>query len=199
MQRPTFEQLFDVADGALGLLLSVLGRVVAGGGVAAFVFWSFLAPLPTVRSTLIAAAAGLIVGTTVVYLVPFFIALSAGRTVSESIRTAAAVRLIPRGAQPIGRVRHVVMAPVLALVLLFALPFGMWLPQENIGTRAGRLSGYVLSTNEVWTTVLSVDKRVTILKSTDVASREVCGQGEYESLATLIVGSRQPVGPPCGS
>ncbi len=89
------------------------------------------------------------------------------------------------------------LGPLISVILLFAFPSGMWLPRESLSIPGGVTTGYVLSSTEVWTTILDVDKRVVIVKSGDVTSREVCGQGGHESLATIAFGPHAPTSAEC--
>lgn len=173
-------------------------RLVTITLIVALTFWITLSPWAGVRGTFTSAAIGIFVGIVIAYVFPFYFALSRGRTVRESVASASKTRLIPRIPADLGQNRQMILAPTIAVIVLFAFPSGMWLPRENVSTPAGETTGYVLSSTEVWTTILDVDKRVVIVKSEDVISREVCGQGSHESLATMAFGPYTSKNPQCG-
>jgi len=53
---------------------------------------------------------------------------------------------------------------------------GMWLPRERVTLECGAVStGYVLSADEVWTKYMTEDNVVHIVKSDEVARREIVG------------------------
>lgn len=75
----------------------------------------------------------------------------------------------------------------------------MWLPAEEVRTKsAGTITGYVLATDERWTTLLREDtRRVIILRSEDVESRRVCNLPDEVTMGRSLfqVIESEPGGP----
>ena len=74
----------------------------------------------------------------------------------------------------------ILIVTTLTPVLQFALNDTPWLPAEVVSTTKGsKVIGYVLSTNDGWTTVLSErDRLVLSIRSENVASRSICAVSE---------------------
>jgi hypothetical protein len=51
---------------------------------------------------------------------------------------------------------------------------GMWLPSEAVKVRNWSYTGYVLSANDQWTTMLDRDKQIQVFNSADIRSRTPC-------------------------
>lgn len=205
---PVLPLLVGAAIYPLLIDLSLTRRLVTSGSptrrwgmltliVAALAFWVALSPWPSAATTIAYLAVGVALGVILTYLWTFARWLTAGYTVRRSILEAFKVRVTIGGQEPVGKSWHVIAIAGIFLILTFATSPTMWLPQENIVTSTEKISGYVLQATEEWTTILSVDKQVTIVKPIDVSSREVCGQGEYSSLITVLWGNDHRSGPQC--
>ena len=84
------------------------------------------------------------------------------------------------------------------LVLFLIAPTNMWLPLEKVGiTKADDQVAYVLESTAEWTTLLSPDRMVKVIATSDVESRSVCRASGGGSLATLLYPSDLSDVPDC--
>ncbi|TQJ30132.1 hypothetical protein [Microbacterium sp. SLBN-146] len=111
-------------------------------------------------------------------------------------RTALRVR-VTIASQPLGSVTHLLLVSVVLIVVIFAMPRGFWLPLESITADGADLTGYVLQSEDGWTTVMTEGRAIERFPAASVTSRTVCDQGEYESLITVLVGGTAPLSSPC--
>jgi len=176
-------------------------RKIMVGAVAtiSLLVWALLSSWSTVRGLIIAVLVGVGGSVGFWYAWFFYRSLSGGRTARDAGRDAAKTRF--GLSEPVGKVSHLILVPALTLAIALAIPFGMWLPQERVTVKNGSASlsftGYVLKTDETWTTVLSADKHVGVWRSTDVVEREVCDQFQHESLWSLLAGPHGSEAVPC--
>lgn len=84
-----------------------------------------------------------------------------------------------------------VIAACTVLSVLLVTPQGMWLPLEQIstGSSSKSLVAYVLKETPNWTTTISSDKSIRVLRSSEITGRLICNQGDFQSIVTMLVGS----------
>ncbi|MFT9663247.1 hypothetical protein ACM0CQ_13435 [Mycobacteroides abscessus subsp. abscessus] len=67
---------------------------------------------------------------------------------------------------------------------LFTIP-SMWLPIESMEVGELKMSGYVLSISDQWTTILDRHKNIQIITTSDLKSRRPCGTNSWVSKPLL--------------
>lgn len=105
------------------------------------------------------------------------------------------VVIAPRG----DRNRPASMLTIAGVLTVFLIaPSNMWLPLERVErVDSEPLVGYVLESNEEWTTLLTPAKRIEVVQTPKVGAREVCRPGGPVSLATLLYPSDLKNAPDC--
>ena len=84
------------------------------------------------------------------------------------------------------------------LVIFLITPTNMWLPLEKVGiTKADDQVAYVLESTAEWTTLLSPDRKVEVIATSDIESRSVCRTSGGGSLTTLLYPSDLSNVPDC--
>ncbi|WP_454860419.1 hypothetical protein [Promicromonospora soli] len=81
------------------------------------------------------------------------------------------------------------MAVIFGIALLMS-GTAMWLPLELVamkGDRSDKYVGYVLESDEVWTTVLTETRNIATLNTEDIESRTYCAEEELTRLADPFV------------
>lgn len=112
-------------------------------------------------------------------------------------RHALRVRLTWGRGPVTGDAAHVLIVPVVLLLVIFAVPRGFWLPLESVTVDSQEVRGYVLQVEDGWATVLTEDRGVERYPAASMTARDICDQGEYESLITVIAGGTAPPASGC--
>lgn len=120
------------------------------------------------------------------------IALIRGRKSGLSWREAAKFRLHWRRDATLGKASHLLIAPVVVIGVILAMPEGFWLPRESITTAEQTTTGYVLETKEGWATVMTEERTILRIPAPSITARLVCDQGEYTSLITVLLRLESP-------
>lgn len=68
----------------------------------------------------------------------------------------------------------------------------MWAPTEILQIRNWRYVGYVLTTNEDWTTVMELNNNVRIFKTSDIESRKPCAENGWWQRPAYAPGRADP-------
>lgn len=127
-------------------------------------------------------------GVFVAYVAEIFIWKRAGKSWRDSLR----FRVTLRGGPSVGNLRHMVLIPIVVLVVLMATPKGFWLPLEKIKVDNSHATGYILQSKDGWSTFMSEDRALYRFPTDAVTERQICGQGEYLSLVTLLLAQEVP-------
>jgi hypothetical protein len=91
----------------------------------------------------------------------------------------------------------IITIPSVIIVFLIA-PANMWLPLERIQTtKSVEKTVYVLESTQEWTTLLSKDRKLEILRTDEVKSREICHSNKVVSIATSLYQSGTNDGSNC--
>jgi hypothetical protein len=148
------------------------------------VLYLLVGPWPTTLRTFGYGAGALALGVIVVWI----IGVHRARRSHAPWRQALKVRVTFAKLPPVGRSSHVFLAPVFVVAVVLFMPQGSWLPLESIQVDQKQVDGYVLQIEDWWATLLTKDRVVERYPADLVTDRQVCDQGNYRSLATMISG-----------
>lgn len=157
-------------------------------------FYLLVGPWPSTIQGFGYLALAMLAGALTVSLVAVIRARRAG----VSWRDAVRIRLTWGRSPVVGDVSHLLLVPVLMVVLVFAMPQGFWLPRESITADGEAVTGYTLQSKDGWTTIMTEERAVVRYPSASVTVREVCDQGEYKSLMTVLLNLDAPPKVACG-
>lgn len=137
---------------------------------------------PWIRFCVLPLLIVIVITAPILLLVPALILLIVPPIIFSFIRNRwrwgqriADLLVAPRG-DPNGP-NSVVSFTVIGIFVLMS-GFTMWLPLERVeseGAPDGQYSGYVLESDETWTTILTRERNVVILETHDVNRRVACG------------------------
>jgi hypothetical protein len=159
--------------------------------VALPVLYVLVGPWPTALTTLGWVVGAAAVGALSGWIIGVIRTHASGRTWRDSLR----VRLT--WGDPVGSVSRLLIVPIVMIAVIFAVPRGFWLPLESVTAEDNQVTGYVLQTEDGWTTVMTEDRAVHRYPADAVTARTICDQGEYTSLITLIAGGSPPPASHC--
>lgn len=161
--------------------------------IALPVLYLLLGPWPNTLETILWLCGAFALGALTVWALGVWLWRRAGHPWGKSLRSAR----VTLASNPVGSVAHVLLVPALLVVFIFAMPKAFWLPLESITADGSGLTGYVLQSEDGWTTVMTEDRAIERYPAAAVTSRTVCDQGEYESLITIISGGTAAHSSPC--
>ncbi|MCS5730655.1 hypothetical protein N1031_12865 [Herbiconiux moechotypicola] len=151
--------------------------------VVSVLFYLFLVPFPAGWVTPGALLGGLIAGE-----ITRRIVLRRRRRRNAGAKTTATV-VVPKTAW---------IGGLFGLVTVLVVPAGMWLPLEQVQIEdEPAQTVYVLDTSDGWTTMISDQREISVVKGDQVNARVVCNQGRFDSLLTMFARANAPDGLAC--
>lgn len=155
--------------------------------IALPLLYVLIGPWPNALRTIGWVAVGLLLGALTLWTVGVLRTRASGGTWRDSLRVRLTV-----GTTPLGGRGHLLIAPLVLVAVILVTPRGFWLPLESITTENSQVAGYVLQTENDWTTVMTEERAIFRYPADSITARFVCDQGEYTSLITVIAGGTPP-------